>query len=295
MFRGTEISRRLVVLLIGVAALLGIAAGSAQAAAFEDSFSEAGKWGGKQWWEGAPGSNNTATHEAGEPAHAGFAGVGSVWMYWIPSQTQTAEIRACGGKTFDSVLGVYTGPAVNELTEVASNDDNTLPLGCAPPGSSLRFPAVAETKYMIAVDSKEATGIFNMRIRTVPVNDDFANAEALGTLPANLDVDNRIATTEAGEPSHAGMTTGHTVWYQWTAPSTEIVTASTCTGEGSNTAIGVYTGTAVNALTEIASNNDAGGLCGKSSEVSWEAIEGTTYRIALDGTPKFQNLYLDVF
>jgi hypothetical protein len=287
-------SRRLPVLLIGLVALLGLVAAPAQAA-FEDSFSEADPWGGKQWWEGAPGTTSTATHEAGEPAHAGVVGVGSVWMHWTPSQSQVAEIRVCGGKT-DTLLGVYTGPAVNELTEIASNDDNTtLPLGCAPPGSSLRFTTVATTKYMIAVDSKEAAGTFNMRIRTVPLNDDFASAAAVGALPANFSVDNRIATTEAGEPSHAGMTTGNTVWYQWTAPSTETVTAETCTGEGSNTALGVYTGTAVNALTEIAGNNDAGGLCGKSSEVSWEAIEGTTYMIALDGTPKFQHLFLSIF
>ena len=286
-------SSRLFIVLSIAAAVLGLAAMPAQAA-FTDSFAEAGKWGGKQWWEGAPGSNTTATHEAGEPAHAGFPGVGSVWMYWVPSQSQTAEIRACGGKSFDALLGVYTGPAVNELTEVASNDDNTLSLGCAAPGSGLRFSAVGGTKYMIAVDSKEARGSFSMNIRTVPVNDDFANATTIGTLPASLDVDNRIATTETGEPSHAGMTTGHTVWYQWTAPSTEVVSADTCTGEGSNTALAVYTGSAVNALTEVASNNDAGGLCGKSSEVSWEAIEGTTYMIALDGTPKFQSLFLDL-
>ncbi|HEY3491775.1 MAG TPA: hypothetical protein VGK43_02415, partial [Solirubrobacterales bacterium] len=112
--------------------------------------------------------------------------------------------------------------------------------------------------------------------------------------PFSTSVDNRIATTEAGEPSHAGMTTGHTVWYRWTAPATEVVSADTCTGEGSNTALAVYTGTAVNALTEVTSNNDAGGLCGTSSEVSWEAIEGTTYMIALDGTPKYSSLFLDI-
>jgi hypothetical protein len=286
-------SRIPILLSIAAVAVLGLAAAPAQAA-ITDSFAGAGKWGGKQWWEGAPGSNTTATHEAGEPAHAGFPGVGSVWMYWVPSQSQTAEIRACGSKTFDALLGVYTGPAVNELAEVASNDDNTLSLGCSAPGSGLRFAAAAGTKYMIAVDSKEVRGSFIMHIRTVPVNDDFANATTIGSLPASLDVDNRIATTEAGEPSHAGMTTGHTVWYQWTAPSTEVVSADTCTGEGSNTALAVYTGTAVNALTEVVSNNDAGGLCGKSSEVSWEAIEGTTYMIALDGNPNYQSLFLDI-
>ena len=51
---------------------------------------------------------------------------------------------------FDTLLGVYTGSAVNALTEIASNDDN------GGPQSKVQFSAVAGTTYYIAVDGRSA-------------------------------------------------------------------------------------------------------------------------------------------
>ena len=52
-------------------------------------------------------------------------------------------------------------------------------------------------------------------------------------------------------------------------------------GSSFDTLLGVYTGTAVGALTTVASNDDANGTT--QSQVSFAAVAGTTYRIAVDG------------
>lgn len=112
-----------------------------------------------------------------------------------------------------------------------------------------------------------------------PSNDDFAAAvELFG--PADVaEGSNAEATKETGEPMHAGNVGGASIWYRWTAPAAGRVVVSTC-GSGFNTLLGVYTGDAVASLVEIAGNDDA---CDQQSRLSFQAVAGTTYRIAVDG------------
>lgn len=284
----------LFVLLLAVASL-ALSVGSASAAGFADDFEDAGAYtGGKASYEGVPGSLGSATRESGEPEHAGAAGKASAWISWTPSKTQIAEIGVCSG--MDTVLGVYTGTAVNALTEVTSNDENSFVTGCGAPDAGVRFEAKSGTKYMIAVDTKDTQKTFNVSFRTLPPNDNFVDAvEVPAELPFDASVDNRIATKETGEPDAGGYVRGNTVWYRWTAPKSGRVAVSTCTAEMTSSGIGVYTGTAVNALTEVAGNAEAGGLCHDSSEAIFEAVEGTTYRIQLDGNARYGVLFLDIY
>ena len=57
-------------------------------------------------------------------------------------------------------------------------------------------------------------------------------------------------------------------------------------GSGFNTLLGVYTGTAVNSLLQIAANDNIGGG-NNTSQVQINAVQGTTYRIAIDGRNNF--------
>jgi hypothetical protein len=279
-------SRALVGCLLAVVALLAMPAAQAAAASFEDDFADMQLFSSKNSTEGAMAFFSGASKESGEPNHAGNAGGSSLWIEWTAGANQVAEIWACGISGADTLLGVYTGTAVNALTEVASNDESALPGRCAAPSSGLLFSATAGTHYKIAVDAKAASSFAILHIRTVPVNDDFANATVLPSLPSASDsVDNRIATKEPGEPDHGGHVEGHTVWYQWTAPASALTSVEAC-NIGASTAIGVYTGSAVNALTEIASNDDAGGLCHSGAELRFNAVEGVTYKIAIDGNEK---------
>jgi hypothetical protein len=100
-----------------------------------------------------------------------------------------------------------------------------------------------------------------------PPNDDFADAIVISTTSGSLVGTNTGSTTEAGEPN-----VENTVWYSWTAPNNG--EAHFRIGMDWLT-IEVFTGTAIDALTRIATSS------GSPSAVTWTAVEGTTYRIRL--------------
>jgi hypothetical protein len=117
---------------------------------------------------------------------------------------------------------------------------------------------------------------------TTPVNDNFANATVISGTSITVTGSNKGATKETGEPNHGGNVGGHSVWWSWTAPSSGSVTITT-KGSSFDTLLGVYTGSSVTTLTSIAQNDDdpAGGTT--TSKVTFNAIAGTVYQIAVDG------------
>src|SRR2546421_8449156 len=96
-----------------------------------------------------------------------------------------------------------------------------------------------------------------------PANDNFANAWTISGVLVTTNGTTAGASKEAGEPNHAGNAGARSVWFNWTAPATAPVQLDTIGSSGgfnNNTLLAVYTGTAVNALTPIASNNDFPGV-----------------------------------
>lgn len=277
----TPVKAFLIAVLAAVAAL-GLQTASALGAPANDNFANARVISGSLLREGAPGSTKGATKEPGEPEHAGFPGGASVWFAWTPLKNEEVAITTCGG--FDTLIGVYTGTEVSSLTTVASNDEAGTGPGCGAPNSEVRVTVSAGTKYMIAVDGKEAaTGTVLMRIYQPPSNDNFASASAIPTGEKSTP-SNWLATKEAGEPEHAGNPGGASVWFKWTAPESGPVELDTCGGaSGPDTLLAVYTGTEVASLTPVASNDNGAGECAPASELSFEAVALTTYRITVDG------------
>jgi len=115
-----------------------------------------------------------------------------------------------------------------------------------------------------------------------PVNDDFSSAQKISGSSGSVTGSNVGATKEAGEPNHAGNIGGASIWYSWTAPSSGSATIST-EGSSFDTELGVYTGTSVSSLTEVASNDDVNFPADVTSSVTFGAVSGTIYRIAVDG------------
>jgi hypothetical protein len=114
-----------------------------------------------------------------------------------------------------------------------------------------------------------------------PANDLFANAWTLSGLSVSTNGNSaNAAPRETGEPNHAGNPGGRSVWFNWLAPRDGQIRLDTI-GSAINTMLAVYTGNAVNALTPIASNDDAPGL-GSASRVEFLALQGVTYRIVVD-------------
>lgn len=115
-----------------------------------------------------------------------------------------------------------------------------------------------------------------------PANDNFANAITLQTVAGGVMGNNFNATMETGEPNHEDFPGGASVWYSWTATASGPVTFDTV-GSDFDTTLAAYTGSAVNALHEIASNDDITLAQFVQSRITFNAVAGTTYRIAVDG------------
>lgn len=258
------------------------------------------------------GRNTGANREPGEPGHVASTsgGTASVWYRWTAPATGSFNVNTAGSD-YDTLLAVYTGSGINGLSVIANNDDfnNTLQ-------SSVTFNAVAGATYYIAVDGfNGAAGNIALNWRpgqpvaatrpptgngsgnssdaadatdagsgssssgNTPANDNVINALVLSGRSGRVGGSNVGASRESGEPNHADRQGSASVHYRWTAPSSGRVTFSTA-GSSFDTLLAVYTvsGNNVNA---VASNDDINNSL--QSRVTFNAVAGTVYIIAIDG------------
>jgi hypothetical protein len=94
----------------------------------------------------AKGTNTSGVFESGEPAPGNIPGGSPIWMNWTPASSGVATISTAGSG-LDTLLAIYTGTNLNNLTLVASDDDSAGFL-C----SAASFNAMAGTNYLIQVD-----------------------------------------------------------------------------------------------------------------------------------------------
>ena len=239
-------------------------------------------------------SNVEATKETGESVGT-FAAGHSVWFEWEATATEWVTVGSCEAD-FRTVLGVFTGTALDSLTRVASASSSEGP-HCPFTGSEYTFKATSGTTYKIAVDGNgfyleppppPTEGEFTLRIEATPapVNDDFANAT---TLVTHLEEEsegeafyfgskfgyNWNATEENGEPSLIGGPNGASVWYSWTAPVSG--QAKISANLPPDLRLGIYTGESLETLELL-----FGGI-GPGGSTTFTVSAGTTYRIVVYG------------
>ncbi len=231
------------------------------------------------------GNNILSTSELGEFNHFSTSTPGrSVWYRWTAPANGLASFSTIGS-SYDSVIAAYrlnTLPvAFANMTLMAENDDINLGAGIL--DARITFPVTAGTVYFIAVDGYfGATGNIVLNWDAPPSNDNFVdsvNLNLTGTFSGLVTGSNLSATSELGEPVHFAQG-GASIWYHWTAPASGTVIFTTA-GSNFDTMLGIYTGTAVNALTIIAQDDDSGGY--PVAVATFTAVAGVTYRIAVDG------------
>lgn len=235
--------------------------------------------------------NFGATKEAGEPDHRGDKGGASIWFKFTASRTGGALIQTSGQIGHESLIAVYTGDSVDQLTPVSGTEIWG--------SSTLLFPVSAGMTYRIAIDGKYDPATESpfmedpeMWVSAFPGNDDFENPWPLPRAPLGgtlgmIGLGSVGATKQPGEPDHAGNRGGASVWFNWTAPANGSAQLS-ARGASFRTLLAVYTGSAVGALAPIAaSDNPQSPSCsfadGTSGEVEFNVDTGTTYWIAVDG------------
>lgn len=260
-------------------------------------------------------TNICAEPEVGEPAHAGSAPSHSLWYKWTAQMTGVAQFSTAGS-SFDTVLSVYVGTTLGDLSLVGSpgddlglsENDNFLPDGASVTYSTVIFRVQKGQTYVIAADGK-AGAAGNLALNySSGIDNDFYGAPTVipddcwgSLLSTNID-----GTTEPNEPRHAGNLGGKTAWFRWTAPPNPDVTKaptdsysmtfdtvptradllSNPVPSSFNTMVGVYIGSSAKTSSLIAFNDDADQTANPSmltSRVSFVATPGMTYFISVDG------------
>ncbi|MBI5766349.1 MAG: PQQ-binding-like beta-propeller repeat protein [Verrucomicrobia bacterium] len=120
-----------------------------------------------------------------------------------------------------------------------------------------------------------------------PFNDAFAERARLIGDNFLVRSNNTGAASEPGEPAHAGLPGGTSLWWEWT-PSTTAAVRVTTTGSSYDTLLAIYTAlpgapalSLSNGLTPVASNDNDGPAT--TSRIDFTAQAGVTYLIAVDG------------
>lgn len=255
-------------LLLVVAAALAVPAAALADPPANDAFAAAQELTGRV--TSAEGLNKDATNETGEPEHfVGKPASASIWYRWTAPADGNAEVSTCES-SFDTLLAVYTGEAVNALTRKASDND-----GCGVQ-SKVSFAALEGVTYRIAVDGDNgATGAVKLVLRLAPLNDDFEDAETITGDEGTVTGTTIGSSRQDQEPEWLS----NTVWYTWTAPSTGPANFETC-GSDFDSYVVAFTGDEIGALTDVAYGDDA---CQYSTRMSFVATGGVAYRIVVDG------------
>ena len=115
---------------------------------------------------------------------------------------------------------------------------------------------------------------------TPAVNDDFEDRIVLAPGSTSTSGSNEFASAQAGEPTNPSVAGGASVWWEWLAPPTSSVATISTSGSAFDTTLAIYTGTSINGLSLVGSNDDSGGF---QSAVSFNAQPGQIYQIQVDG------------
>jgi hypothetical protein len=116
-----------------------------------------------------------------------------------------------------------------------------------------------------------------------PDNDSFSARTNLGeTLSTDVAESNADATQQSGE-WFGRDATGHSIWWKWTSPVTELVTVSSCES-GFPTLLRVFEGDQLGHLHRIGQEAaPVGPGCSGEEEYEFAAKAGTSYAIGVDG------------
>ncbi|MCD8482673.1 MAG: hypothetical protein LR015_08430 [Verrucomicrobia bacterium] len=249
---------------------------------------------------------------------SGSLGHRSLWWEWTAPASGRYQLDTIGSETptsedgiaypdrtilgFDTRLGVFVGTSAGNLTQIAVNDSRTKEsFGNSwidfQRNSRLEFSATAGTTYVFLVNGENLdtmsqpnqtnTGLIKLNLQRLrePANTRFANATVIEGTHYHEITTNFGAVKESGEHNHAGLSGGRSLWWRWTAPESGRFVASTAgllydDYHSRQTAIAVYTGTALGALTQITANQNGAGI--NTGQDTWslaefDAVAGQTY------------------
>ena len=229
-------------------------------------------------------NNNFATEETGEPiAYSKTAApFNTVWWKWRPVKDGSTRVHT-HGSLIDTILVAYHGDSIDNLVEIARNDDFL-----ESSTSEIYFESTAGHTYYFSVDGFEATAgeielALNHKVKksVPPVNDLIENALELFQLNSSVTGSNLNATGKSDEPNHANASLPlSSVWWKLRAESQDQLILDTL-GSSFDTVLAVYQFNEITGgLIKLTENDD---YIARTSLVQFEMEPGKLYYIAIDG------------
>lgn len=197
-----------------------------------------------------------ATRESGEAAPTSCDGVtappvveSTVWFKFHSDSSATLSASTSNHAYFTTMVTIYSGSSLPSL----------VPLGCArgygPNGTSVPAARNADYYIQVGIPAGENKGTVKVSIdRRVAPNEDFEDAATIGSTPFSV-TRWPASHLQAGEPQPSCLTSqskriAATVWYRYdTTDPTQFVPSLRSNDE---VYAGIYRGTSIESLTEVA-------------------------------------------
>ena len=195
----------------------------------------------------------------------------------------------------DIIIEAVAADTGGSVTEVAFYEgENLLGISLAAP-HEFTWSDVAPGTYELTVRSTDELGtvsisspvMVSVLLQAPAFADDFAQAGMLVGYTHQVTGNNSAFTKEPGENNHGGIGSRHSAWISWRAPATSACTVDAL-GSNFDTIMAVYTGAQVDSLTQVGFNDDADAAT-LQSRVTFDATEGTVYRVVVDEFGTFGN------
>ena len=165
---------------------------------------------------------------------------------------------------------------------LAPGDSTQVTVSIAPAAASLTAGNYASSIEFVNTTNGRGTSSRSLTLSVAvsgTANDKFEDALPLGDSSGSTTGSNVGATKESGEPNHAGVIGGRSVWWRWTASAAGTAHIDTV-GSTFDTLLAAYTGSSVASLNSVAGNDDAVGL---QSRITFATQAGVTYYVVVDG------------
>ncbi len=250
---------------------------------------------------GTAGTGATMTNGWVGPQFSEMAFQITQWNFAVGQLTYTHEHGHNMGLEHDLDTAQIPG---HEFSNTPENASFCFSFGHIDPAASTPFRTVMGTQYVCAgctrridyfsnylIDdpvSGEPTGIIDAsdNHRTLnltapivvnfrPKNDNFGSRFTLTGTSGQTTSNNDGATRETNEPFHEGLVTSSSVWWEWTAPVSGMVTFDSM-GSSFPSLVAVYTGPSISSLTPVIDDDVALDL------ETFDATGNVTYLIAVD-------------
>ncbi len=182
----------------------------------------------------ANADNINATSQSAEPRQSSLCSVmrATRWYKYTPAHDEVIWANTFTAVDFDTMLAVYRGNKIGNVTEIACNDDQWVS-GNRVYSSGITFKALAGVTYRFQVGGYDAESgqhrelPFHVRRLTPAANDDFANATNIAAIPFEHEVHLRHTTRQPSEPvaTDCSDDAANTAWYRYVAAADGTVSA----------------------------------------------------------------------